>query len=229
MGAELLLPRLRLFKCECNCCLNTVASRGLEYLDGKFIAKYEASDKRKQIQRQRWERPWYWRLGISNTTASLGGWIISVLMWVLWYLHVRLELRVRKVVANQAQKPTRLVLMLMPLLVPSWRQKKEEEEVIHHMLWLVFYFGDLLSDSQTKKVRGSRQFYWKGPIYDIMEVWEREYLVQKSINRIRPNLKDGGRNKKLSKHANTRKDEYRVQNQGYSQKVIKIIEEKFRE
>jgi hypothetical protein len=68
-----------------------------------------------------------------------------------------------------------------------------------------------------------------------MEVWEREREreerereVQKTINRIRPNLKDGGRNKKLSKNANTRKDEYLVQNQGYSQKVMKIIEEKFR-
>jgi hypothetical protein len=57
---------------------------------------------------------------------------------------------------------------------------------------------------------------------------EREREVQESINRIRPNLKDGGRNKKLSKNANTRKDEYLVQNQGYSQKVMKIIEEKFR-
>jgi hypothetical protein len=56
----------------------------------------------------------------------------------------------------------------------------------------------------------------------------RERGVQKTINRIRPNLKDGGRNKKLSKNANTRKDEYLVQNQGYSQKVMKIIEEKFR-
>ena len=55
------------------------------------------------------------------TTASLVGWIISVLMWVLWYLHVRLELWVRKVVTDQAQKPIRLMLMLMLMLmlVPS--------------------------------------------------------------------------------------------------------------